>query len=135
MYKNCIGESMTIGRPPKFCPEVSEAILRDISAGVPYKIAAEANDIGESTLYSWLYQGLEDVKNNVASEHRAFLKSLREIERDRIANAMADIRVSEKGHRGREWELERSFWKHFSSHAQNIEMNDRLEALEKKEKS
>jgi hypothetical protein len=56
---------------------------------------------------------------------------MRSIEKDRIKTALSNINSNEKGHRGYEWTMERSFWKYFSSHAQNIELNERVEHLEK----
>ncbi len=122
---------MAHGRPTKFTPENRKRILDAISKGAPYKICVEMCGVSDSTFYNWLDIGLKDINDQVDSDHSRFLESLREIEFNRITSHLSAIRESDKGHKGCEWELERSFWKYFSSHAQNIEMNDRLEALEK----
>ena len=68
------------GRPTKFNQGRVEAILEAISRYVPYRIAAEANGIGERTFYHWLKQGIEDIEKGVDSDFSRFLQSLRKIE-------------------------------------------------------
>lgn len=120
----------------KFKPERVKAILDDIKRGVPYVIAAEKNGIHESTFRDWRKNGRRDLLAQVESDYATLVRSLREIEAQRISASLVDIRGSEKGHRGKEWELERSFWRYFSSKAVEIEVNERLDNLEeKKEKS
>lgn len=126
---------MSIGRPTKFTHETREKILSAIIRGAPYKIASEMNGVADSTFYSWLDRGYKDLQEGKETDYSCFLEALRAIQFKVISSHLDEIRAAEKGHRGCEWELERSFWKYFSSHAQNIEMNERLETLEKKEKS
>lgn len=115
----------------KFKPDTVNNILQSIGDGVPYQISAEAAGVHRSTFEKWVKKGMQDISQGIESDHASMVGALREIEKNRIKNAMQNIQSNEKGHRGYEWSMERSFWKYFSSHAQNIEMNDRLEKLEK----
>lgn len=122
---------MAGGRPiTKFTPERVEAILNEIRRGIPYVIASEMHGIHESTFRDWRRNGRRDILAQVESDYAKLVRSLREIEGERIANNLLEIRDSEKGHRGKEWELERSFWRYFSAKASEIELNERVEALE-----
>lgn len=123
---------MTIGCPPtKFKPHIVKAILEDIAEGVPYQIAAETHAVSERCFYKWVENGKKDIDSEIESDHASFVQSLREIESKRIKKAFENIHASDKGHRGYEWSMERSFWKYFSAHAQNLELNERVENLEK----
>lgn len=122
-----------MGRPiTKFKKERVNAILSDIKKGVPYTVAAEKNGIHESTFRDWRRNGRRDMLSQIESDYSKLVRSLREIEAERISKNIAEIRESEKGHRGKEWELERSFWRYFSAKAAEIELNERVEALENK---
>jgi|GEM_PF-3239700 len=122
-----------MGHPlTKFKPDTVKAILKEIRRGIPYTIAAEMHEVHESTFRDWRRNGRRDIANQVKSDYSELVRSLREIEGNRIAKNIAMIRKSEKGHRGKEWELERSFWKYFSAKAGEIELNERLELLENK---
>ncbi len=124
---------MAGGRPiTKFKPERVEAILNEIKKGIPYVIAAEMHGIHESTFRDWRRNGRRDILEQIDSDYAKLVRSLREIEGNRIAMNISTIRESEKGHRGKEWELERSFWRYFSAKASEIELNERVEALEDK---
>lgn len=116
----------------KFKKETVDNILKDISNGVPYQIAAEKWGVHESTFRDWRSKGLLAIKENRHDAYVDMVRSLREIEAKRITLNISSIRKSEKGHRGKEWELERSFWKYFSAKAGDIELNERLEILENK---
>lgn len=115
----------------KFTPENVAAILLRISRGVPYKIACGTRKVSESCWYKWVWKGEKDIDEGIDSEHAELVQSLREIEAGTIEENLVKIKETDKGHRGCEWELERRFWKYFSSHAQNIELNERVENLEK----
>lgn len=118
------------GRPTKFSHEKIDAILNAISHHTPYRIAAEANGIGERTFYCWLKKGSEDMANGIDNNFTRFLQSLRQIEQRRIIEHLDKILNSEKGHRGCQWILEHVFWKYFSSKVAIIDFNQRLERLE-----
>lgn len=115
-----------------FKKETVNAILEDIRKGVPYQIAAEKHGVHESTFRWWKNHGKRSIDEGIEDDYSSLLRSLREIEANRIASNISEIRESEKGHRGKEWELERSFWKYFSAKAGEIELNERLEVLENK---
>lgn len=119
------------GRPTKFEQGRVDAILEAISRHVPYRMAAEANGVGERTFYYWLKQGIEDIENGVDSDFSRFLQSLRKIESNRITEYTENILKTSKGHKGCQWVLEHVFWKYFSSSAPIIELNKRFEQLER----
>lgn len=116
----------------KFKKETVKGILLDIMNGVPYQIAAEKHGVHESTFRDWRSKGLLAIKENRENDYSDMVRALREIEAERITLNINSIRDSEKGHRGKEWELERSFWKYFSSKASEIDLNERVAELEQK---
>lgn len=118
-----------------FKKEIVNGILSDIKKGVPYQIAAEKHGVHESTFRDWRRNGLAAIKDGIENDYAVLVRSLREIEANRISLNLNEIRESEKGHRGKEWELERSFWKYFSSKASELELNERVEQLEGKNKN
>ena len=116
----------------KFDLPTTEAILQDLRDEVPYKLAAESNGVALTTLESWIQYGLRDIKegkNN--SNYAQFLGSVRKIEKERVKRHLSNIGADGKSHRGSEWILERSFWKHFGK-ASEIDLNERVEKLENK---
>lgn len=119
------------GRPTKFNAKIADAIVKDIADHVPYKIAAQANGICERTLYYWMDRGLSDMENDLQSDYRHFLQSLRVIEVNKIKQHISKIETTEKGHKGSQWILEHVFWRYFSSSVATIELNERLEKLER----
>lgn len=114
----------------KFTPERVDAIIADIGDFVPYKIAAESNGIAEVTFYDWIKNGVRDFLDGKESEYTRLVKSLRNIEKNRIKQLSRNIHESEKGHKGAEWILEHSFWRYFSANAAVVEFNRRLDAME-----
>ena len=126
MSKICIEMIM------KFDLPTTEAILQDLRDEVPYKLAAESNGVALCTLELWIQNGLRDIregKNN--TDYAQFLGAVRKIEKERVKRHLSNISADGKSHRGSEWILERSFWKHFGKAAE-IELNDRVEKLENK---
>ena|SRR3990167_5361174 len=128
-------ENLVGGRPTKFNHERSDAILNAIAQYVPYRIAAEANGIGERTLYYWLTRGIADMNDGVDSDFSTFLQSLRKIEQEKIIGHIQCIKNNQKGHKGSQWILEHVFWRYFSSNAAIIELNERMDRLENHELS
>jgi len=119
----------------KFDKPTTEAILQDLRDEVPYKYAAESNGVALSTLMSWIQYGERDIKEGKENSNYAqFLSSIRKIEKERIKRHLSNINSNEKSHRGSEWTLERSFWKHFSSKTSELELNERVENLENKQR-
>jgi len=119
------------GRPSKLNEERMNAILDDISHHVPYKIAAQANGIAERTLYHWIERGHADMENSIESDYSKFLHALARIKTDIIKHHVENIISSSKGHKGSQWILEHVFWQYFSSNVGIIELNERIEKLEK----
>lgn len=119
----------------KFSQPVVDAILKDLEDEVPYKLACESNGVVHGTFQYWMAQGDKDISNgNFDSHHAQLLVAVRNIEKNRVKRHLSNINSGgEKSHRGSEWILERSFWKHFGKVA-DIELNERVEALESKKK-
>jgi hypothetical protein len=115
----------------KFDKPTTEAILKDISEGIPYRVAAESNGVAHSTLKLWVAEGTKDFLNGVNSKYAQFLTSLREVEKKNLKRHLSNIE-NDKGHKGSEWLLERCFWQYFSAKAAEVDLNDRLTALEQK---
>jgi len=119
------------GRPSKFTPERCASIIKDISDCIPYELAAEANGIGEETLYGWLRQGRKDEQAGIDSEFAKFSESIKKVERERMRAGLAEIQEKPERWQAQAWILERRWWKHFSPNAAVIEFNKRLDAMEK----
>lgn len=115
----------------KFSQPVAEGILKDIADGIPYKISCESFGVSYQTFKLWLREGAQDQLEGKETIYSQFLTSVREVQKNVVKGHLAYIREADKGHRGREWELERSYWQHFSSKAAEIELNERVENLEK----
>ena len=116
----------------KFTIEVAEGILKDIADGIPYKLSCESFGIAYPTFKVWLQNGARDLSEGKNTIYGQFLSSIREVQKDVVKGHLSSIRSSDKGHRGKEWELERSYWHHFSSNSATLEFNERLEKLEQK---
>lgn len=116
----------------KFDTPTTNAILKDIAEGIPYRVAAESNGVAHSTMKYWISQGTKDLLEGKNSYHAQFLTSLREVEKKNIKRHMNNIQSDEKSHKGSEWVLERSFWQYFSAKAAEVDLDERLTALEQK---
>lgn len=129
-----MSEEKRIGPPlSKFKPERVAKILKDIGQGVPYKIAAESNGVADATFYDWMSKGMADLRQEIVSDYTAMVEALREIEKERIIRNQSNIENSPDGHEGAKWVLERCFWKYFSSKAPEIEFEERLSSIERKQ--
>jgi hypothetical protein len=115
-----------------FKKETVDGILEDIKKGVPYQIAAEKHGVHEATFRWWRNKGKASIDAGIEDDYSKLLRSLRKIESNRISLNLNSIRKSKKGHKGKEWELQRSFWRYFSDKASELELNERVEKLENK---
>lgn len=118
------------GRPTKFTTERCQAIVLSISKGVPYQIAAEANGIGEETLYGWIRQGMKDINAGLDTEFSKFSETIKRAEEIKIARHLETIQDKPDRWQADAWILERRWWKHFSSSAAVIDFNKRLSKME-----
>lgn len=117
----------------KFTPDRIDSILKDINNGIPYEIAAINNGIADRTFYEWVEQGKLDLYHEIESDHAKLAQALYKIKTFHIKNHLLSITSSEKGHKGSEWYLERAYWKNFSSKVAEIEFNERISKLERKQ--
>lgn len=117
-----------IGRPTKFTQETKDKILMAIRKGAPYELACNYARIDITTLYNWRDKAEIDKEPTYIE----FFKDLKEAEGltalkwlDKIDKAMDEGQWTAAA-----WKLERRHYKHFSSQAQLIDMNQRLVKLE-----
>ncbi len=117
------------GQPTKFTPEVKEKILTAIRKGAPYELACNYARIDYTTLLNWK----KKAEIECVQDYIEFFKDLKEAEGhtslvwlDVIDKAMKDGQWTAAA-----WKLERRHNKYFSSQAGLIEMNERLEKLER----
>lgn len=116
----------------KFDQPRVKAILDMIARHIPYKKACLANGVSEQMFYRWLKRGEMELNLGKNTKHAQLVESLNKIEADRIEQHINNIGFNENGHKGSQWILERVFWKYFSANASQIELNERVEALENK---
>lgn len=125
-------EPKPVGRPTKFTAETKEKLLIAIRKGAPYELACNYARLDVSTLYNWK----EKAEVDKLPEYIQFFEDLKEAEGqtsliwlDKIDKAM-----NEGAWQAAAWKLERRHNKYFSSQAGIIEMNERLDKLEKADK-
>jgi len=115
----------------KFKPEVIDQILQKISKYIPYKIACISSGVSERNFYLWKAQGEKDLFEFKKTPHADFVVRLAQIEAHRIGYNIEKVEDNENGHKGAQWILERVFWKYFSPKIAEIELNERVENLER----
>jgi len=120
------------GQPTKFTPEIKEKLLVAIRKGAPYSMACDYAGIDYTTLLNWK----KKANDEKLDDYIQFFKDLKEAEGltalvwlEKIDKAMND-----GAWQAAAWKLERRHYKHFSSQAGIIEMNERLDRLEKEGK-
>lgn len=118
------------GRPSKFTPERRAAILDSISMRIPYSLAAQANGIGERTLFDWLKQGEKDNNEGIDSEFARFSQSIKNIEQQRIADHLKKIDANVERWQGDAWILERRWYKYFGANVHLHELENRMKQVE-----
>ena len=116
----------------KFSQPVCDAILKDLKDEIPYEIACESNGVSYNTFCTWLANGKRDQLAGKRTYYSQFLEAVRKIQKERLKGHLGNISESDKGHKGSEWILERAYWKYYSSKTAEIEINERLDALESK---
>lgn len=119
-----------VGRPDKFTPARRAAIIDSIANKIPYVLAAEANGICESTLYSWLDTGRKDQQAGIPSDYADFFEAIKSTEQEKIKKLLDVIEKNHKRWQATAWILERRWWKLFSSSAAVIEFNRKLDQME-----
>ena len=106
-------------------------IIESVARGIPISVACLAKGLHESHFYNFINQGIVDLAAEEDTIHAKLVESFKTKQENFIAGCMDDIRTSDKGHRGAEWTLERSYWKYFSSAVPNIELMEQIEDLKK----
>lgn len=119
----------------KFTQENINKILDMIFYHVPYKKACVANGVSERIFYYWLQAGERDIDEENETEYASFVKRLRAIESNKIKDYVKKIELSEAGHRGAEFLLERVYWQYFSKSLSEKELSERIEKLERRRAS
>lgn len=108
------------------------AILREVKEGVSRKHASEAHGISYRQ-FQWIVdQGTKDLEEgNLETQEARFLICLRQIEVEEIKSCLAQLRYSDKSHKGAEWILERTYWRTYGSHADVKELAEEIERLKR----
>ena len=119
-----------VGRPTKFTPERTAAIIDAIAHRVPYELAAEANGISAETLYEWLRIGKKHRNECIDSEHAKFSEALKRAEMTKVREHTEVIAARPERWQADAWLLERRWYKYFGANAQVNELNERLARLE-----
>ena len=110
-----------------------KAIVDDIAHRVPYEYAAEGNGICEDTLHEWLAQGRRDREQSIDSDYSRFLEDVKKAERNRIREHSDTIAESPERWQSHAWLLERRWHKHYSPNAGLLDLNERMNKVEKGE--
>jgi len=125
-------EGAATGRPSKFTSENKEKLLIALQKGAPYELACNYAGICYNTFLNWKRKA--EVENIPCFVE--FFNDLKKAEGqtaliwlDKIDKAM-----NEGAWQAAAWKLERRHNKYFSSQAGIIEMNERLDKLEKSDK-
>lgn len=117
----------------KFKPEIVDEVLDKISKNIPYKVACLSSGVSERNFYLWRDKGERDLFEFKDTPHAEFVRRLAKIEAKKIQYNAERIESNENGHKGAQYILEKVFWKYFSPRGIDMELNERLEALEKKQ--
>jgi hypothetical protein len=101
----------------KYTPWREVAIIDAISKNIPYKLAAEANGIDESTFYAWMKYGKDDRKEGIESEFTRFSELVKKTEMEKIKQHVAYMEEGGKNWQARAWILERRWRELFGADA------------------
>lgn len=104
-----------------FTEELGRAIIRAIGTGAPYHIVAEAYGMRESSLHTWLDQGIADAENGNPTEIAKFAVQLRRNELRLIKNSLIKIRKYPKLWKNHAWTLEHVFPRYYGSNVMELE--------------
>lgn len=117
------------GQPSKFTPEIKEKLLTAIRKGAPYELACNYARIDVKTLWNWKQRA--EVDNE--PEFVQFFQDLKEAEglTSLVWLEKIDKAMNDGAWQAAAWKLERRHHKHFSAQAALLEMNERLDRLEK----
>lgn len=111
--------------------EKMKLIIKSVAKGIPIKMACLAKGLHESHFYNFINQGIVDLKANEPTIHAKVVESFSSMQENFVNGCLEDIRNSDKGHRGAEWTLERSYWRYFSASVPTTELSAQLEELKK----
>jgi len=117
------------GQPTKFTPDHKEKLLTAIRKGAPYELACNYARIHYNTFLKWKAIAEEEKR----PEYVEFMEELKEAQGhtaliwlDKIDKAMNEGMWTAAA-----WKLERRHARYFSNQAAIIELNERLDKLEK----
>jgi hypothetical protein len=118
-----------IGRPSDCIPEKTKPILDSISKRVPYKLAAQANGIHESTFYNWMNRGEADLKNGIKSNEASFFESVKNVEQQRVIEHNDCINSMPERWQAQAWILGKRWHEFYSDNAAIVQLNEKLDAM------
>ena len=120
------------GQPTKFTPEIKAKLLEAIKKGAPFELACSYARIHFSTLMNWKRKAEDEFCPE-------YIKFFEDLEEAKGATALMwlekiDKAMDEGTWQAASWKLAKRHSKHFSESAGIIEMNERLDRLERLEK-
>lgn len=101
--------------------ELSDSIIRSISAGAPYHTVAEAHGMREKTLHAWIDQGIDDAENRLPTPLADFAIKLRKGELRFIASTLRLIRKNAKAWKNHAWILEHAYPRYYGSNTMELQ--------------
>ena len=86
-----------IGRTTKLTPQVHEAIVRAVTAGVPVVQAAQLVGIGQSTVLQWLQRGEGRAKRSAEARYVEFVEAITRARAFDEARRLARLELAGRG--------------------------------------
>lgn len=104
-------------------------IVKDIGEGSTLNLTAQSNGITHRILNVWIKQGEIDINLEKESLCASLVLSLAKVRQKEVKLCRQNIRMSEKGHGGAQWTLERAYWRDFSPNVATLELAQDIEDL------
>lgn len=119
------------GTHSKCTPERTIPIIESIRQRVPYKLAAQANGVHESTFYNWMMRGEEDLKNEFPSAEAAFFESVKKVEQELIIQHNQNINQSPERWQAQAWLLGRRWHEYYSDNTAVVQLHEKIDAMKR----
>lgn len=112
------------GRPPKYSPEVHDALVAMTREGGFRKLAAMHAGVGHQTLLEWL---ADAAAHPTTSPYGKLAEDLEKAEAERALAALRDTRMAGPGWQASAWYLERKYPSEYGRRVQEIHGKDGAE--------
>ncbi len=120
-----------MGRPKLCIPEITNPIIESIRLRVPYKLAAQANGVHESTFYNWMNRGEADLKEGVDSPEANFFERVKGVEHDLIIQHNENINQSPERWQAQAWLLGRRWHEFYSDNTAVVQLHEKIDAMKR----